>query len=38
MDIVHPESAGVLIDRHRHMQAPSAYPALKVQLRASGVG
>jgi hypothetical protein len=26
MDIVHPESAGVLIDRHRHMQAPFAYP------------
>jgi DNA helicase-2/ATP-dependent DNA helicase PcrA len=34
-DIVGPESARVLIDRHMHN--PFAYPALKEQLRASGV-
>jgi hypothetical protein len=33
MDIVHPESAGVLIDRHRHIQAPFAYPALSAAAR-----
>lgn len=34
-DIVGPESASVLIDRHMH--TPFAYPALREQLRASGV-